>query len=136
MKKKRIGYWITTGLIFTFDGLIPAFTSNTEMAIEGIRHLGYPDYFRVLLTFFKVSGALILILPIFKGRIKEWAYAGFSFNFVCALISGLVVDGPGVQMTAPLLAMALLGASYYYYHRLQREPIRFHNAPATDIQFS
>jgi hypothetical protein len=27
------------------EGLIPAFTSQTELAKEGIRHLGYPEYF-------------------------------------------------------------------------------------------
>ena len=79
MKKNKTLYWIFTSLIVLLDGVMPALTFNTDLAKQGISHLGYPDYFRVLLTFFKVSGALILILPFFKGRIKEWAYAGFSF---------------------------------------------------------
>ena len=57
MKTTKIIYWTTTILIFLFDGLMPALTSNTELASQGISHLGYPDYFRVMLTFFKVIGA-------------------------------------------------------------------------------
>src|SRR5262245_56670461 len=77
MKKTKILFWTTTIIVFLFDGLLPALTFNTQLAVDGIRHLGYPDYFRVLLTAFKVLGATALILPFLKGRIKEWAYAGF-----------------------------------------------------------
>jgi hypothetical protein len=119
MKKNKTLYWVFTGLICLLDGLVPALTSNTELAKQGISHLGYPDYFRVMLTFFKVAGALILILPVFRGRIKEWAYAGFTFNFVSAFISGLVVDGFGAQSLAPILALAILAVSYFYYNKIR-----------------
>ncbi|MGB4843257.1 MAG: DoxX family protein [Ferruginibacter sp.] len=118
MKTTKILYWVFTGLIVLFDGAIPAFTSNTELARQGISHLGYPDYFRVMLTFFKVTGALILILPFIKGRIKEWAYAGFAFNFLSAAISIIAVDGVGVTVIIPLIALLVLAASYFYYHKL------------------
>ena len=59
----KIIYWTTTILIFLFDGVVPALTSNTELARQGISHLQYPDYFRLMLTFFKVIGALALVLP-------------------------------------------------------------------------
>ena len=113
-------YWVATALIFIMDGLIPALTSNTELAKQGISHLGYPDYFRTLLTVFKVSGALILILPVFKGRIKEWAYAGFTFNFISAAVSHTVVDGFGGQTIFPLMALLILAVSYINYHRLPK----------------
>src|SRR6478672_8654099 len=103
MKTTKITYWICTILIFLLDGLMPALTSNTELARQGISHLGYPDYFRVMLTVFKVAGAIILVLPVFKTRIKEWAYAGFTFNFICAAISHTVVDGFGGQAIFPLV---------------------------------
>ena len=118
MKKTKILYWTCTGLIVLLDGLMPALTSHTELAKQGISHLGYPDYFRVLLTFFKIAGAFILILPLFKGRMKEWAYAGFTFNFICAAISHAVVDGFGGQTLFPLVTLAILAASYFYYHKL------------------
>jgi hypothetical protein len=126
MKKANILYWTCTGLIFVLDGLIPALTSHTELAREGISHLGYPDYFRVMLTCFKVAGAFILILPLFKGRIKEWAYAGFTFNFLSAAISHTVVDGFGGQTIFPLVALALLAVSYCsYYKRTQTLKIKY-----------
>lgn len=120
MKKVNIIYWVCTGLIFILDGLIPALTSHTELARQGISHLGYPDYFRVLLTFFKVTGAFILILPLFKGRIKEWAYAGFTFNFISAAVSHTVVDGFGGQTVFPLVALVLLEISYLCYQKISQ----------------
>lgn len=101
MKTTKILYWTFTGIIVLLDGVMPALTSNTELARQGISHLGYPDYFRVLLTVFKVTGALILILPFLKGRIKEWAYAGFTFNFISAAVSHTVVDGFGGASAIP-----------------------------------
>src|SRR5215468_4741587 len=97
MRKIKILYWITTAIIVAFDGLIPALTFNTELARQGISYLGYPDYFRIVLTIFKVTGAVILIFPFFKGKIKEVVYAGFLFNFAFASISHFIVDGMDFQ---------------------------------------
>src|SRR5215475_3991976 len=102
-KATRIIYWSTTGLIFLFEGVVPALTSNSQLAIDGIRHLGYTDYFRVWLTILKVAGALVLILPFVKGRVKEWAYAGFAFTMLSAFISHWAVDGLGAQTIFPLI---------------------------------
>lgn len=113
----KIIYWTTTGFIFLFEGVMPAFTSHTDLAVEGIRHLGYPDYFRVMLSVFKVAGALALIFPFVKGRYKEWAYAGFGFTMVSAFISHWVVDGFSGQTLFPLFVFAVLATSYTYYHK-------------------
>jgi hypothetical protein len=86
-KTTKIIYWITTVIIFLFEGVMQALTSHTRLAVEGIRRLGYPDYFRVMLTVFKGAGALVLILPIVKGRFKEWAYAGFGITIISAFIN-------------------------------------------------
>ncbi|WP_374163871.1 DoxX family protein [Arcticibacter sp. MXS-1] len=118
-KATRIVYWTTTGLIFLFEGVMPALTSNTQIAIEGIRHLGYPDYFRILLTVFKVAGALVLILPFVRQPYKEWAYAGFGFTMIAACVSHWAVDGFGGQAVFPLIVFAILVASYHSYHRLE-----------------
>ena len=119
MKSTKITYWTATVLIFLLDGVMPALTSHTELAREGISHLGYPDYFRVILTFFKVGGAIILIAPVFRRRIKEWAYAGFSFNFIFAATSHFMVDGFDGQTVFPLVMLAILAVSYVNYHKLQ-----------------
>jgi hypothetical protein len=119
-KSTAVIYWVATILIFLFEGVMPALTSNSDLAKEGIRHLGYPDYFRIMLTVFKVAGALVLILPFFKGALKEWAYAGFCFNFIAAFVSHAVVDGMNGQTFFPLVVLLVLMVSYVSYHRLQK----------------
>ncbi len=119
MKSTKIVYWTTTILIFLFEGVMPALTSNSEAARQGISHLGYPEYFRIILTVFKVLGALGLLLPFVKGRVKEWVYAGFAFDFVFAFISLAAVDGFTGLTFFPLIVLAVLIVSYITYHKLQ-----------------
>lgn len=116
-KRTSILYWTTTAIIFLFEGVMPALTSHTELAKAGIRHLGYPAYFGVMLTVFKVAGAIVLIFPFFKGRVKEWAYAGFAFDMIAACVSHWAVDGPGIQTFFPLFILAILVASYASYQK-------------------
>lgn len=118
MKKQKILFWITTGIIFIMEGLIPAFTSQTELAKEGIRHLGYPEYFGNALIVFKVLGALSLIIPQMPKRVKEWAYAGFAFDFIFASISHFAIDGMNFQSFFPLIFLAILATSYISFHKI------------------
>tara|TARA_R110002049_G_scaffold175107_2_gene342441 strand:+ start:12336 stop:12731 length:396 start_codon:yes stop_codon:yes gene_type:complete len=123
MKSHKIIFWTATIIIFLFEGVMPAFTSQTEMAKEGIRHLGYPDYFGVALVVFKVLGALILVIPQAPARLKEWAYAGFTFDFLFAFISHWAVDGLSAMTFFPLIILAILMVSYVYYHKLQAHKV-------------
>lgn len=118
MKKTTIIFWVSTVIIFLMEGVIPAFTSQTALAKEGIRHLGYPAYFGTMLVVFKVAGALALIIPQVPMRIKEWAYAGFTFDFVAAAVSHGSVDGIGnFQTFFPLIFLAILAVSYVTFHQ-------------------
>jgi len=121
MKKYKISFWVATSLIFLFQGVMPALTSQTEMAREGIRQLGYPEYFGTMLAIAKVMGSLVLLLPMFSRRLKEWAYAGFTFDFIAACISNGVVYGIGFEAFSPLIVLAILGISYVSYHKLQED---------------
>jgi len=117
MKKTNIIYWTATIIIFLLEGVMPALTGNSELAKEGIRHLGYPDYFRIELTVLKVVGALVLILPMIPARIKEWAYAGFAITLISACIAHWVTDGINFQTFFPLIILCILMVSYFYYHK-------------------
>lgn len=117
MKKNKIIFWVATTLIFLFEGVMPAFTSQTELAKEGIRHLGYPEYFGNMLVVFKILGSLAIFIPLVPARIKEWAYAGLTIDFVAAFISHAVVDGFNPMSFFPLLVLAVLIISYIYYHK-------------------
>lgn len=119
MKKTKLLFWITTTIIFLFEGVLVAFTSQSEMSIQGITHLGYPVYFVTLLAVFKVVGTLALMIPKVPARIKEWAYAGFGIDFLSAFISIWVVDGFGVGLALPFVFMIILVLSYRSYRKLR-----------------
>lgn len=123
MKKEKIIFWTATILIFLFEGVVPAFTPQTELAKEGIKHLGYPEYFGDALVVFKVLGALALVIPQIPQRVKEWAYAGFAFDFIFATISHGAVDGIDFQTFFPLIILGILIVSYIYYHKLNATKI-------------
>jgi hypothetical protein len=123
MKKEKILFWTTTLLIVVFEGVIPALTSQSAMAKEGISHLGYPAYFGNALVVAKVSGALALLIPQVPKRIKEWAYAGFAFDFIFATISHAAVDGINGETFFPLIVFAVLIVSYINYHKLNAAKI-------------
>ena len=118
MKKDKIIFWTATTIIALLEGLMPALTSQTELAKEGIRHLGYPEYFGNALVVYKVLGVLAIVIPQVPKRVKEWAYAGFAFDFLFAAISHGAVDGINGQTFFPLVVLGILAVSYIYYHKL------------------
>jgi hypothetical protein len=100
---------------------MPALTGHTEMAKQGIAHLGFPDYFRIELNILKVLGALALILPMVPARLKEWAYFGNALVMISAFIGHAAIDGVNGQTFFPLITLAILIASYISYHKLQEQ---------------
>lgn len=120
MKKHKIIFWVSTTLIFLFEGVMPALTSQTEMAKEGTRHLGYPQYFANALVVAKILGSIVLIIPGLNKRLKEWAYAGFTLEFLFASISNWAVDGMGFGVFMPLIVLGVLLLSYNSYHKLNK----------------
>jgi hypothetical protein len=122
MKKDTIIFWTATTIIALMEGVMPALTSQTELAKEGIRHLGYPLYFGNALVVFKVLGVLALVFPQVPKRVKEWAYAGFAFDFLFAAISHAAVDGINNGQTFfPLVVFAILIVSYIYQNKLNNQ---------------
>ena len=118
IKKNKIIFWTATILIFLFEGVMPALTSQSEMAKEGIRHLGYPEYFGNALVVFKILGVIALVVPQVPKRLKEWAYAGFAFYFIFAAISHYAVEGMGFNAFFPFIVLGVLMVSYVYYHKI------------------
>lgn len=58
----------------------------------GTKSLGYPDYFAYALIICKILGATALMFRKLPIKLKEWAYAGLTFNLIFVVISHLVVD--------------------------------------------
>jgi uncharacterized membrane protein YphA (DoxX/SURF4 family) len=115
MKAKNIAYWTTTVLVafFVSGGVaqIAQFTGNPHGVVP---QLGYPMYFFAILGFWKVLGAIAILVPRFP-RLKEWAYAGIFFDLTGAAASCAAVGGYGAygfHVIAPLLIAALALASW------------------------
>ncbi len=121
MKKEKILFWVPTIIIFLFEGVLVAFTFNSQLAKDGITHLGYPVYFGTFFAISKILGALALIIPKVPARVKEWAYVGFGIDFISAFISIMVVDGFGFGAILPLIFLGLLILSYVKFHKLHPE---------------
>lgn len=121
MKRTKIIFWIATVFIFLFEGVMPlsSLVFTPEYTYIGTRPLGYPDYFALALIFCKVAGSLAILLPQVTGRLKEWAYAGLTFNLVFAAFSHIVVDGNITYILTPLVVLAVLATSYICWHKLQ-----------------
>jgi uncharacterized membrane protein YphA (DoxX/SURF4 family) len=117
MKKNKIIYWITTGLIALFE-LSGAFFMNSQVAIDGMHHLQLPDWFRWEVSIGHLIGGILLLIPINK-RIKEWVYIAFGIDFISAFIAYLSIDGWVGNTLSPLIFLALLIVSYIYYHKLK-----------------
>jgi DoxX-like family len=81
-------------------------------------HLGFPAYFRVELSWAKLLGVVLLLVPM-PARLKEWAYAGFAITLASALIAHFSLgDGPKVWSWAAGTGV-LWGLSYFFWRRLR-----------------
>jgi hypothetical protein len=120
MKKDNLIFWVATIAIFLFEGAMPLATMlfAPQYMNAGTKPLGYPDYFAQALIVFKVLGATALVVPQVPGRVKEWAYAGLTFNLIFAVISHVAVDGAVADSFFPFIILAVLAVSYLYFHKL------------------
>ncbi len=120
MKKKKIIFWATSVFIFLFEGMMPLSTLlfQPEYFNAGTKPLGYPDYFAYTLIIFKILGSTVLIIPRLHPKIKEWAYAGLTFNLIFAVISHIIVDGNINYILMPIVIGCILATSYIYNSKI------------------
>lgn len=85
---------------------------NNAGVVEEFTQLGYPTYIIYPLAIAKILG-LIAIWSNYSRTLKEWAYAGFLYDFTLAL-SAHINAGDG-ELAGPIIALALLAASYFSY---------------------
>jgi hypothetical protein len=120
MKKNKIIFWIATIIIVLWEGLMPLGTVlfSPEIVNVGTKPLGYPDYFAYALIICKVLGAIVISLPKAPTKLKEWAYAGLTFNLVFAFISHAYVDQNIGFMIMPLVVLGILAVSYIFNNKI------------------
>ncbi len=108
---RKVIYWVSTGLLAA-SSVLAAFTylSGSPQAVQGFAHVGYPQQLRIILGIAKFLGAITLIVPGLP-KLKEWAYAGFTFAWISAFIAHyLAKDGPKAFM--PVMLLTFLFVSY------------------------
>jgi len=114
-----IGFWVATGLFCLQIGFTAYAQLKLPQVAQAFNHLGFPDYFRVLLSWSKLIGVVVLLAPPAPARLKEWVYAGFAFDLGAAVYAHLAV-GDGVQAWGWAAGTGVLWAvSYYFWRRLQ-----------------
>ncbi len=120
MKKNRKIFWISTGIIALWEGLMPLCTLlfAAQYVNAGTKPLGYPDYFAYALIICKVLGVIAITYPKTPILLKEWSYAGLTFNLIFAFISHAAVDKNIGFMLMPLVVLAILMVSYFYNRKI------------------
>src|SRR5262252_7689569 len=111
--------WVVTGLM---AALLLLSAVPDVLRIQGallvFNHLGYPGYLLPFLGTAKILGVVAVLLPGLP-RIKEWAFAGLTFDVTGALYSHLSVGDPPSAWTPAVMALGLVSGSYVAY-RMRR----------------
>jgi hypothetical protein len=120
-KKLQIVYWIST-VLFALPLIWSAILYLTEAPkmMATMSHLGYPVYFTKILGVAKVLGAASLLYPAMP-RLKEWAYAGFTFDLLGAFVSHLSSGDTIATALVPIAFLALLMTSYWSWRALEAD---------------
>ena len=112
----RVVYWSCTALVALI--MISGGLANTfvEQSIDGLVKLGYPHYFGPIVGTWKVLAGLAILVPGF-GRLKEWAYAGMTFELTGAAITNAVAGGDSgilyvAHVAAPLIVWTFMLVSW------------------------
>jgi uncharacterized membrane protein YphA (DoxX/SURF4 family) len=119
MKKTKIMYWIFTAFLVVLMGFgsIPDLMHSSE-SVTLFNHLGYPTYLLSFLAVAKLLGVAVILIPGFP-RLKEWAYAGLTFDLVGATYSSIAAGDPASTWAFMFIAFAIIAGSYVCYHRKQ-----------------
>ncbi len=118
-KTTKILYWIFLSLfliMMLMDGIAGVVKEKTGQ--EVMHHLGYPVYALVIFGVAKIAGVLALLQTKFR-TIKEWAFAGFTINFLGAAASRGLAGDPAGLIFAPIIALAFMFFVYWLWKKYE-----------------
>ena len=118
-KTIQVVYWVITSL-FAAMLLMGGITElmQVEEGQQIIRHLGYPIHVMPLLGLGKTLAAVALLQRRFR-TIKEWAYAGVTFNLIGACTARASAGDSTMLILSPLLFLAVMFVSYFLWKRVE-----------------
>ncbi|MES3019812.1 MAG: DoxX family protein [Bacteroidota bacterium] len=122
MKRNKILFWVATVIIILWEGVMPLSTVffAPEYVTVGTRPLGYPDYFAYALIICKALGVFAIAYPAVPVKLKEWAYAGLTFNLIFAVISHVCVDKNVGFIIMPIVVLGILAVSYRFNPKIHQ----------------
>lgn len=124
MKTTKILYWVFTVLLVALMlfSAVGTFIPNPQAAAFA-QHIGYQPYIFKFLAVAKILGVIAILVP-GNPRLKEWAYAGFTFDLLGAMYSFFSVGDPAATW-APMLLLGLvfIAGSYICYHKLKAQKL-------------
>lgn len=116
MKQENIIYYVSTGLLTAMMLMsIGMYVFNHEVMVQTFTSLGYPSYIIYPLATAKLLG-LIAIWSNLSTSLKEWAYAGFFFDFILAFFAHIHIADGGHNPA--IIALVLLSISYHYSKKI------------------
>lgn len=120
MKKTKIIYWIFTGLLILglAPGAVMGLVTNDPEGAAIFLKLGFGPHLIPFISVAKLLGVIALVIPGYP-RIKEWAYAGLTFDLIGAMYAQIMTHEPGWPVM--LVFIGVLAGSYIYYHKLLKE---------------
>jgi len=113
---QNIAYWILTVLfclLILGSGL--GHITRAEPIVEVFQYLGYPEYLMLMLGVAKLVGIPFLLYP-GAVRLKEWAYAGYTFDLVGGFVSHLMAGKAFGLALPPLILWFFMAGSYVLYY--------------------
>ena len=119
-KTVKILYWTFT-IVFAVFLLLDGIGGVTQQQAgqDVMKHLGYPMYVLIIFGIAKILGVIAIVQTKFQ-TIKEWAYAGFAFNFIGAFASRAAVgDGAG-ETIFPLIMLGIMFIPYFLWKKYER----------------
>lgn len=121
MKTNKIIFWIATGLLsalLLMSAIYMYIINHETVAVPNFENLGFPTWIIYPLAVAKILGVIAITTRI-NSKLKEWAYAGFFFNFILALFAHLAIsDG---EHWGAVIALVLLIVSYIFGQRMEAE---------------
>lgn len=122
-KTTNVLYWVCTVLVALLMGLgsIPNIMSSAD-SVAIFAQLGYPTYLLPFLGVAKLLGVIAILVPGFP-RVKEWAYAGLTFDLAGAMYSMIAIGEPMSGWLVFLLGFAVIAGSYVCYHRKHKSSL-------------
>jgi uncharacterized membrane protein len=97
--------------------------AKAKAGVDAMNAMGYPIYLMSFLAVLKLLGVVALLQNKYK-TIKEWAFAGFSFTLIGAVVSHICVNDTPLFIVMPIVFLALLFALYYFWRKIEQTTLQ------------